>query len=260
MNKPHPTSLNNPPLLEMFVEIRFRTKLPGDAVYGFAYPVLIKHFKESTGLPVLNMPADIRNTDQNLRYQPHYQFSGGSPLQCQIGPSVIMFKYQRYAPREEIAYPGWSKYIQGFVVMVLEDLFSILQIEMIERIGIRYLDFFNDDKVKNFFDMINPVITFPGRTISKAGITCTIDEGEMAHIINLSDNATFQQQVGDSYITQRKGSLIDIDTAITGLDTKIFMANCADTLSRMHAGNKTLFYEIMKDSLAELYEPIYDKE
>ncbi len=254
MNKPYPIRLDTAPLFEMIVEIRFDSVLPPDAVFGMAYPKLHEYFKLADALPILNVPADMRNADPSLIQQPHYQFSGGElPLVLLIGPKVVTIKYERFSTTGEVSYPGWRKSIKGFIEDNLKELLKLIQVTKIDRLGIRYVDFFEDIEL---FSNITPTFHFPDRKLKSANVKCVIEEEGMSHSVNLSNSATFYNITTGK---QKEGSIIDIDTSMTNVDLNEFLESSGKILTGMHDLNKDLFYEVMEEDLVNKYNPIKEE-
>jgi uncharacterized protein (TIGR04255 family) len=83
-----PTKISPCPIIESIVEIRFKTKLIPDAVFGVLYNAFKEDYPGLIKLPILQLPAPVRDSDPNLIFQPHYRLSCKDFL-LQIGPRVI---------------------------------------------------------------------------------------------------------------------------------------------------------------------------
>jgi len=125
----------------------------------------------------------------------------------------------------------------------------------IERLGIRYQDFFKDI---NIFDGSEVNFNFAGRITNGSMIKTSIEEHDMVHGITISDNANINIQNANQ-IRVESGSILDIDTSINQ-----FQATTRDEikslLTRVHDANKELFYTILKkkfvNSLGAVYQSI----
>lgn len=254
MKKPYPDSLGNPPLLEMIVEFRFKAQLPDEALFGLYYPIINQHFSNHVALPIMNIPLQARTSDPALIYQPHYHFLGHSNLSLLIGPKVLIFKYERFINGESNDYPGWRNYIAKFISEMTSNIMQVISVQAIERIGIRYVDFFEGIKLR---DYITPSFSFPDRKLERLQVTCSCIEEGILHNINLSDSAEFKHHVNGVQKIHKLGSIIDIDSEYIPETYIDFLQNIEAVLTRMHDGNKNLFYEIMKEDLVSMYHPIY---
>ena len=252
MEKPYPDSLNKPPLIEMIVEIRFTSSLPDEALFGLYYPIIKKSFPDYKSLPILNIPLAARTSDPVLTHQPHYSFFGDNELSLLIGPRVLTFRYDRFRDGKEYNYPGWRDSIAEFIASLTNEIFSVLSLQSIERIGVRYLDFLESIKL---YDYITPTFSFPNRDLERVQVTCSILEGNVLHNINLSDSAEYKHHFKNKLMEHKLGSLIDIDSEYRPVNYQDFLAETKDILTMMHDGNKNLFYEIMKNKLVDIDEP-----
>ena len=258
MNKPYPNSLGTPPLIEMIIEYRFQSKLPDEALFGLYYPIIKKSFSQYNPLPIMNIPLEARSADGSLVYQPHYHFyDKDNSLSLLIGPHVLTFKYEHFREGNTNQYPGWRNHISKFSSELTNKIFEKLELEVIERLGIRYIDFFENLKLGEY---ITPSFSFPDRELERLQVTCSIQENEILHNINLSDSAEFKHFVNNELSIHMVGSLIDIDSEYIPKDQHEILSDLEDILTKMHDDNKNLFYEIMKDKLVEKYNPIYEEK
>lgn len=256
MNKPYPKSLGNPPLIEMIIEYRFKSKLPDEALFGLYYPIIKESFSKYNLLPIMNIPLEARSADPTLIYQPHYHFCDENhSLSLLIGPRVLTFKYERFREGNVNNYLGWRNFISGFSSELTKKIFNKLELQEIERLGIRYIDFFENLKLGEY---ITPKFEFPDRKLERLQVTCSIQEDRILHNINLSDSAEFKHFVNNELSIHMVGSLIDIDSEYIPKELDEVLSNLENILTKMHDENKNLFYEIMKDKLVEKYNPIYE--
>lgn len=128
-----PKKLIRDAILEALVEIRFETGQVGELVVG-----KLASFEEFDGysvtrLPVSNVPADIRESDANLRIQPTIQLASPKSTELvKIGPHVISIHVM--AP-----YPGWDVFAQR-IRTVADCLCQMVRDVSIARIGLRYVN------------------------------------------------------------------------------------------------------------------------
>jgi len=258
VNKPYPSSLENPPLMEMIIEYRFQSTLPDEALFGLYYPIIKEYFLNYNTLPIMNIPLEARNSDISLIYQPHYHFHDqNNALSLFIGPRVLTFKYERFREGNINKYPGWRNYISKFSSELTNKIFDKLALRNIERLGIRYIDFFDNLKLDKY---ITPSFSFPNRELERLQVTCSIKENKILHNINLSDSAEFKHFVNNQLSKHLVGSLIDIDSEYIPSTLDEVSLNLENILTTMHDENKNLFYEIMKEELVEKYNPIYEEK
>lgn len=253
MERPYPLRLEKAPIVEAIVEIRFTTSLPADAVFGVIYPLLEKTYPTYTQLPIMQLPAEIRKREVNLKYQAYYQLQGDGPLLIGVGPNVISIGYSKYNANKIIDYPGWTNYISDEASRIIKTVLENLPAIKVERLGIRYQDFFEST---NIFEGTEPSFEFPKRTTQSLMVKTAIVDSDMVHGVTISNNANINIHMRDENFEVKNGSILDIDTAIDNIDENAF-DDIKSLLTRVHGANKNLFYEILKkdfvDSLGAIY-------
>ncbi|MDR1756384.1 MAG: TIGR04255 family protein, partial [Culturomica sp.] len=97
-----PTQITPCPIIESNIEIRFSSPLPGDAIIGIIYSVLQPFYTNCIlePLPILQIPAEIRRQDPNLKDKPTHVIKT-TDFNANIGSSVLIIGI----PGE---YPGWD--------------------------------------------------------------------------------------------------------------------------------------------------------
>ncbi len=64
-----PKRLKRNPILEAIAEVRFLSSVPNDAVIGLVFSSVQDIFGKPENLPILQLPAALREADPNLKYQ-----------------------------------------------------------------------------------------------------------------------------------------------------------------------------------------------
>lgn len=252
MEKPYPLRLEKAPIVEAIVEIRFTSSLPADAVFGVIHGQLKEEYPNHKELPIMQLPAEIRKKEATLIHQAYYQLSGHSPLLIGIGPKVLSISYAKYSASKMTDYPGWTDYMASEASRVIEISLAALPEVKIERLGIRYQDFF---KSVNIFDGTEPSFEFPQRTTKSLMVKTSIVDKDMVHGITISNSANINIQKEDG-IRIESGSILDIDTAIDNIQENMF-DNTKELLTRVHDTNKELFYEILKKDFVNSLGAVY---
>lgn len=252
MEKPYPIRLNEAPIVEAAVEIRFDTSLPLDAVFGVAYTQLKDKYPKTEQLPVMQLPSDVREKDEILRYQSFYKLSGESPLSLGIGGKVILLTYTRYQKGMDITYPGWTTFIAKEATEIITKVLKILPDCKVTRLGIRYQDFF---KSINIFEGTEPSFEYPTRDIQNLMIKTSIHEKNMVHNVMISNNANLHMKPIEGQKIET-GSILDIDTSITNFEPDDFK-DIKKLLTYAHDANKELFYETLTNDFISKLDPVY---
>ena len=93
-------------------------------------------FPKVENLPILQLPEPLRMGDPNLRFKPHYKVHNGS-ISIQIGPDVLAISsFPKYI--------GWAEF-STILFDILTRIEKINIIKNVSRIGIRYINFFEND-------------------------------------------------------------------------------------------------------------------
>lgn len=102
---------------------------------GLLFAQIREKYPEQKQLPVAQLPEEIRRQDPALQILPMMQFVGNNFL-VQLGPRVVSLV------TKPNAYPGWTA-IESELKWLIERLKSAGFVGETERIGARYIDFFD---------------------------------------------------------------------------------------------------------------------
>ncbi len=239
----YPTELNNPPIVESITEIKFDSSLPNEAVFGVFYSLIKDSYKDIEQLNTANIPKPILDEHPELKFAPQYVLtSENKPLQIMIGPKVITFKYQKYKKDSEIEYPGWKNTIYGEIIKILSVITEQNFIQKVLRIGLRTIDFVEED-IFNNLKMNIQIEKRDLKNISKS-FKFIINEDNFSNTISISNSSSLIRN-NVPYL----GSTIDIDTSIEEDITSDIQKYLEETIKIGHEINKKLFFE----SLTEEY-------
>lgn len=235
MNITLPKSLENCPILDSLIEIRFESKVHPNAIFGIIYSALDSEFKNVENLPILQIPEPIRMADPDLKYKPLYRIFN-KEFVVQIGSDVITVgSYPKYV--------GWTRF-SNKIISILNTIEELNVIKKVERFGLRYINFFSE----NIFDKINLGINLDSNKELKNTIIKTeIQQGYYKSILQITNNAEAENTFG---------SVIDIDTYKTkGLQN--FFNDKHDIINEAHNKEKKLFFSLLKDDYLQSLKPKY---
>lgn len=243
-----PLKLEKCPLVETILEIRFKSSLPNDAVFGVIYQSLSKKF--ASFIPqrqaILDLPEEARNLDPNMKYQPYYQLIKDN-LSIGIGPRSIIFSNRE-------PYKGWNIFLD-FVLSVLELIKQSAAISEIERIGLRYINLID----KSLSKTTNLSISLCGTSKDSEDVSTLRIEKNLTNrkliIFQLNDNVLISINNSPS----RKASIIDID-AINNNSFKFEQVNTKDIagiLDDLHKIEKKHFFDLLDKDYLKSLTPIY---
>ena len=135
-----PQKIDDCPIIDAVVEIRFVTKLYPNAVFGIIYNAFQEEFSAVEKLPILQIPDQLLDTDPNFKFKPHYKISN-EKLSVQVGPDVIVIG-------SSMPYKGWEDYSLQ-IYNFYNKLFKLGVITKVIRVGLRYINFFESDIFQN---------------------------------------------------------------------------------------------------------------
>lgn len=234
-----PKKISPCPIIEAAIEVRFSSAVLPDAIFGIIYQEFKDEFSGKAGkLPILQLPEPIRSIDPGLKYQPYYKLID-SNLIFQIGPRVASLSNIK-------EYMGWqtfSKKIKG-TFLKLEKLKII---KSVERLGIRYINFFKGD----IFNNIDLTIVLNGKPLEtlKTTLKAEMQEDNFINVLQIANKA--QVKVQDGTMT---GSVIDINTISKDVGG-IFFEEMENLLEKGHNFEKKLFFSLLKKEFLNTLDP-----
>lgn len=231
-----PIKIDPCPIVESLIEIRFLPNTHPNAVFGLIYKAVQEDFPKVENLDITQIPEPIRNENPGLRFKPHYKLSNEKFI-FQVGPDVIsLASFPNYW--------GWTRFSQEFLALT-KNLKEIGIIKSVSRLGIRYINFFNND----IFENIKLKISLENKNMAKpnTGIRTIIDQGSFSSLLQIANNV----KVGG-----KEGSVIDIDTYRTeGLD--VFFEDTESIIQSGHEKEKELFFQLLTDDFLNTLNPEY---
>jgi len=233
-----PKSINPCPIIEAVLEVRFEPLVPKSAAFGIIYNQVKNNFKTApVSLPILQLPEQLRERDENLKFKPHYKISKEN-IVLQIGPDVLSISMVKN-------YMGWDVF-SNEIYDLLDQIEKSKIVKEYSRIGIRYVNFFESQ----IYDNINVGINLNGNNIDYSN---TVVRTRFTHEVFRS-NLLITNEAG---FNNKKGSIIDIDTF---LDDKNLMNNKSlikKIIREGHLEEKKLFYKLLKKEFLEGLNPKY---
>jgi len=237
-----PRKITPCPIEEAIVEIRFglQQHIPEDAVFGLVFSAIGKDFPKVEKLQILELPSQIRSTDENLKYRPHYRLQNEKYI-LQIGPRVVSLVAKR-------PYQGWGDFFPN-----LKKSFSSIQelkiIDSIKRLGLRYIDYF-DTKV---FDNVNLSITVNKESMvtPETQLRTTLKEGMFNILLQVTNNAVVSFE-GKT----KSGSVLDLDIFLEKFEGNFF-EKYEELIEDAHELEKRLFFSLLKEEFLKTLQPEY---
>lgn len=236
-----PKKINPCPIVEAVLEIRFNSSFPADAVYGVLFLPLKQIFNsEIEKLPILQIPELIRNQDPSFKYKPYYRMVKDD-IVFQFAPDLISIININ-------SYLGWDVFSQK-INEILNKVIELNVIDKIERIALRYIDFFDTDII----DKINLSININNDVLEskETFLRTKIESEKFEKILQVSNSA---MNIRNSVSVN--GSTLDIDVSLKDY-TNISNENLYSSISELHKEEKVTFFKLLKEDFLNTLNPEY---
>lgn len=230
------------PIEEAIIEVRFVSDLLPEAIFGVLYNVLRESYPEVKEENILQLPSVLRNKEAGLRYKPHYRLYNNE-YELQIGPRVIALINRK----NKEGYVGWTNF-KDEMLKVINQAIDLKVLQSFERVGIRYLNYFEDtivDKTKITFKT-----PFGGE--SNTVLTTELSNGDFKTRLQIADNASMQ--LGNKEV---EGSLVDIDTSFDNCKN-IDLTRLEKCIDDAHNEEKRIFFELLNEDFLKSLSPVYE--
>ena len=232
-----PKRISPNPLLSSVVEVRFESNLKSEDLIE----LYLNHFSKDFPQILDHSPDFDVVQPANTNYKVRYIFNSDN-FSILIGSNIIAFENQG-------DYKFWTNY-SPVIEKNLHKLNEACEIKKIERIGIRYLSFFEDEAmlrnsiiVKNDFDFDNYLQkdSYFRATYFKENINITVQVPQ--NVIIKKDDLT------------KSGTLVDIDVSCDqGLPQSIGK-DFFELINLMHAEEKAMFFTLLSDEFLATLNP-----
>jgi len=236
-----PVRISPCPILEVILEIRFVTAEDWALLPGLLYTHIKERYPKSENLPITEMPEEFLRTEPGMVHAPRIRFLGKGFV-IQFGPRVISLLTQG-------EYPGWHA-IKDELRWLLEKLEAAAFIHEGERLGMRYIDFFEDD----IFSRLELDIRSGGEPVSgvEMNFATVFRREQMTARLVLQNGAMALR--GNKMVA---GSILDLDVWLGPSDFEIF-GNVAERFEDAHRCNKEIFFGILKTEFLDSLAPVYE--
>ena len=233
-----PKRINPCPIIDSIVEIRFKPNIHHSAVFGIIYSTLKDELKKIEDLPIMQLPEVLRQSDNELRFKPYYRVSNDHFV-VQIGPEVFTISsYPQYI--------GWNDF-SNKIFEYLERIMSVGVIDSVSRLGLRYINFFDEDiynnvklKVLHDNEDLKDNYKYFRTEINKGALNLTL------------------QIANRQLYNQRNGSIVDIDIFTTDLVVlKDFGKVKEQLINEAHQVEKEFFYNLITEEFLKKFSPEY---
>lgn len=236
-----PKSIEHSHILESIVEIRFQ---PAE---DDAFLKLLMHFK--TKYPdyqfkLNEVPEPLRARDMNLRNQPKGKLFTDEYL-IAIGDHSISFNCTN-------TYKTWDNFFP-FIQENLEDALGLSVISRIERIGLRYINFF--EGTNDLYELLN--VSF--QLDIKSPIGLTHDQVTYRTVLSDESGKLNVHLANRTSVANRKneGILLDIDSYSEKKMPVDDKEQLLDTIVKLHDRETDIFFSLMRSDYIDKLDPKY---
>lgn len=236
-----PIRISPCPILEAILEIRFVTGEDWALLPGLLYTHIKERYPKSEKLPIAEVPEEFLRTDPGMIHAPRIRFPGKG-FAIQFGPRVISLMTVG-------EYPGWSA-IKEELDWLLEKLAAAAFIHEGERLGMRYIDFFEHD----IFSRLELDIRSGGEPVADVEMSfATVFRREQMTARLVLQNGGMA--VRDNQMVA--GSILDLDVWLGPSDFEI-SGDVAGRFEDAHRCNKEIFFGLLKTEFLDSLAPIYE--
>ena len=226
--------LSKSPIIETTLDMVCSFNVPTDVVLGIMYNSLNNTFGKLNvqGLPILNLPEQLRESDLNLRNKPTHRIDCGQGL-VSVGPHIISISILP-------PYKNWEEYV-GFISKIIELIKGLKIVGNIHTLNLRYLNFLKS----NVYDKINLDINIAGNKISYPSTVLKTEIPVDANMVNVLQITNSVHVKNEAMGLDDDGSLIDIVV----VNKNINLGNLMDSVSLSHKSAKDLFFSLLSSEL-----------
>lgn len=229
------------PIVEAFFEIRFSSTNSWETWPGMLYAQIKDRYPIQQNLPTEQIPLAFRQQDPLLIYAPLIQFVGDDFV-LRLGPRSICLATHSQK------YPGWNE-VSKHLEWILNAL-KTTKLELdFERLGVRYVDFFEGDVFKNTIIEIN----IAGEAIesTETVLATAFKRDDFTITLKAVRGAIFNSDIG-----VKTGCVLDLDISLESLDFDLFV-NGMNRFEEAHKVAKESFFGLLTESFLGSLNPQY---
>lgn len=233
-----PIQISPNPLVTSTIELRFTCPIPSKSLFPIVYKAF---YNELPSFEFNNIPFDIKDTNPQFKYAPDYILSNEN-YKLSFSNNVLSFEHVS-------EYKLWGNYFP-FISKCFNTFFEIVQIEFIERIGVRYASVLDKTEIASQVLISVPGLDLPNYNQKFESHRTIIKIENFNILLQIFDNAKAKKKDQDI-----SGVYIDIDASF---DKKLPPnEDVLKTIDRLHLEQKKLFFMLLKKEYIESLNPKY---
>ena len=237
-----PSKIEPCPIVEAIFEVRFTTGEPWRTLPGLLHEKIRERYREQRDLPLAQIPEEIRRQEPTLAHLPLMQFLSADFL-VQLGPGVLNLV------TKPNAYPGWAA-IEQELRWLLEKVQQAAFIQEGGRLGVRYIDFFDED----VFGNLSLGVTIGDQVLrgSELRVVTALRRPPFTARLLVTNGAIL-----GTGSEAKRGSVLDIDVWVGALDFELFRDGIVK-LGEAHLLVKQCFFGLAKPHFLASLHPTYE--
>ena len=227
--------------MEAILEVRFVTNHNWLLLSGLLYSQISDRYSEPDNLPLASLPEEIRKNEEHLTYLPLVSFEGRA-FNIRLGPRVLSLTSRG-------PYPGWSR-IREEIQWLLQKLEKASFVTEGERLGLRYIDFFEGDIFSNL--VIKAHCASEPIEGVETSITTAFEKKDFKARLILNNSVFVEMADGP-----KSGSVLDLDLSLSAAEFDLF-TNGLDRFDDANRVNKEIFFGLLEPEFLSTLSPKYD--
>jgi uncharacterized protein (TIGR04255 family) len=247
-----PKKISPNPIFSSAIEIKFSANLKSEEVLNKFFPLLSKEFPN-------NQTKIIRNQDkQGLSGQSGYSGSVSESYvftndEYLIGVSknLIMFDHMG-------EYTFWDNYY-AFIKKYIKIIGDNLDIKSIERVGVRYVNVFDENVYKTpMKDIINPLVGFSHEEYSQIFpfLECKMKKNDISLKLRFYNKSEVTKSLSTLINIKKVGGVIDVDSYSDQNLPSTFGDEFITLIDTLHTeGKKLIFNTLLKHDFIQTLTP-----
>ena len=240
----NPEKISPDLIADCAVDIRFRSELPSEAVFGVIYSAVKASYSGVEPLPITQLPKEVLDNDPNLHYKPTHRLHK-APYFLQIGPRALVVS----AP----SYPGWAAFSEE-VSRVLALAIESGAVNELVRVGLRYINFLQ----MNVLEKSSIDISVCGAKLRNEMffLRTSLPSGKYTTLLQVSNEAAITVE-GRTV----EGSIIDLDTSVEFNENALAKdMDFRRLLDGAHGVLKDHFFDLLLPDFLKSLNPTYSSE